>query len=118
MYGLALYERDKHRLTLVRDRLGIKPIYWTKVRNGGILFASEPKGLFASGLVAPAVDELAVSSYLAHGYVPAPLTLYAGVRKLAPGHRLIVEADGNIKEEAYWRPRPTATVPTADELLG
>jgi asparagine synthase (glutamine-hydrolysing) len=117
MYGLALYERDKHRLTLVRDRLGIKPIYWTKVRNGGILFASEPKGLFASGLVAPAVDELAVSSYLAHGYVPAPLTLYAGVRKLAPGHRLIVEADGNIKEEAYWRPRPTATVPTADELL-
>ncbi|NQU68998.1 MAG: asparagine synthase (glutamine-hydrolyzing) [Rhodospirillales bacterium] len=106
IYALALYESEPHRLTLVRDRLGAKPLYWAKTAGGGVLFASEIKALFASGLITPAIDEAAVSSYLAHGYVPAPDTLYKGVRKLAPGHRMIVSAEGAISIERYWQPAP------------
>ena len=103
MYALALYEAGRHRLVLVRDRLGVKPLYWARLASGGVLFASEIKALFASGLIAPAVDEAAVSSYLAHGYVPAPLTLFRGVNKLAPGSLLSVDDGGAIAVERYWR---------------
>ena len=106
IYALALYESEPHRLTLARDRLGVKPLYWTRTPGGGVLFASEIKALFASGLITPQIDEKAVPSYLAHGYVPAPDTLYAGVRKLPPGHRMIVSADGKISIQRYWQPTP------------
>ena len=111
MYGLALYERDAHRLLLVRDRLGIKPLYWARLEGGGILFASEIKSLFTSGLVEPRVDESRLSTWLLHGYVPAPDTLYAGVGKLPPGHWLSVAADGAVTVERYWRPRAAADLP-------
>ena len=126
MYALALYERHRHRLVLVRDRLGIKPLYWAKVPGGGLLFASEIKALFASGLLAPGIDEAAVSAYLAHGYVPAPGTLFRGVNKLPPGHLLRVEASGEVGVERYWRAtmaddlpqRPEAIEERLIELLG
>ena len=111
MFALALYEADPHRLTLTRDRLGIKPLYWAKVDGGGILFASEIKPLLVSGLIRPAVNEEAVSSYLAHGYVPAPNTLIKGINKLPPGHRLIAEANGAVTVQRYWRPRPAKNMP-------
>jgi asparagine synthase (glutamine-hydrolysing) len=112
MFALALYEAEPHRLTLTRDRLGIKPLYWAKVDCGGILFASEIKPLLVSGLIHPAVNEEAVSSYLAHGYVPAPSTFIKGINKLPPGHRLIVDADGIVTVQRYWRPRPAKDAPT------
>lgn len=115
MYALALYEAGPHRLVLARDRLGIKPLYWTRLECGGIVFASEVKALFASGLVSPDVDEAAVSAYLAHGWVPAPDTLWRGIRKLPPGHRLTIEADGAIRLERYWRPAPAADLPEGAE---
>jgi len=113
MYALALYDCNAHSLTLVRDRLGIKPLYWAKVAGGGILFASEIKAILASGLVVPAVNEDAVTAYLAHGWVPAPETLFAGIEKLPPGHLLRVGPDGKIEIEAYWRPSPALDFPTA-----
>jgi len=103
MYALALYDAGRHRLVLVRDRLGVKPLYWARLAGGGVLFASEIKALFASGLIAPAVNEAAVSSYLAHGYVPAPDTLFRGVNKLAPGSLLSVDDGGAIAIKRYWR---------------
>lgn len=106
MYALALYERDRHRLVLVRDRLGVKPLYYARLPGGGLLFASEIKALFASGLVRPRVDEQAVADYLAHSYVPAPSTLYAGIAKLPPGCRLVATRDGAVAIERYWSPRP------------
>jgi len=112
MYGLALYDRAPHRLVLVRDRLGIKPLYWTRLASGGILFASEIKSLFASGLCEPVVDERAVTSFLAHGYVPAPSTLWRGINKLPPGHLLIAEGDSEPKIQRYWRATPTKDGPT------
>ncbi len=111
MFGLALYEKNPHRLTLVRDRLGIKPLYWAQLPGGGVLFASEIKALLASGLLCPVIDEAAVSSYLAHGYVPAPKTLFNGINKLPPGCRLIVAEDGRTTLERYWRARPAADGP-------
>ncbi|MEO5373690.1 MAG: asparagine synthase (glutamine-hydrolyzing) [Alphaproteobacteria bacterium] len=112
MYALALYERDRHRLLLVRDRLGIKPLYWSRTRAGAILFASEPKALFASGLVRAEVDEESVSAYLAHGYVPGERTLYRGVARLPPGHVLTATADGTVEVSRYWRPAPAPDLPT------
>jgi asparagine synthase (glutamine-hydrolysing) len=111
MYGLALYEAEPHRLTLVRDRLGIKPVYWARTAAGAILFASEIKALFASGLIRPEIDEGAVAQYLAHGWVPAPATLWKGVSKLPPGHRLVADCNGNVTIYRYWRARPAAAVP-------
>ena len=112
MFALALYDGERHRLTLVRDRLGIKPLYWAEVAGGGILFASEIKALFASGLLDPAVDEAAVAAYLAHGYVPAPGTLYRGINKLPAGHMLTCDADGRINLQQYWKAAPAADLPS------
>jgi asparagine synthase (glutamine-hydrolysing) len=115
MYAIALYDRTEDRLELVRDRMGVKPLYWAKLPSGGVVFGSEIKAIFATGLVSPSINEAAVSAYLAHGYVPAPATLYQGVQKLPPGHRLIVDASGGITETAYWTPHPANDVPSADE---
>jgi asparagine synthase (glutamine-hydrolysing) len=115
MYGLAVYDRAAHRLVLVRDRLGIKPLYWSRLAGGGILFASEIKALFASGLIRPEVDDAAVAPWLAHGYVPAPHTLWRNVAKLPPGHLLVAEDDGTVRLERYWRPQPTAALPPGEE---
>ena len=112
MFALALYEAEPHRLTLIRDRLGIKPLYWAKVKGGGIIFASEIKPLLVSRLLNAAINENAVSSYLAHGYVPAPATLFKGINKLPPGHRLVAEANGTVTVQQYWRPRPAKDIPT------
>lgn len=111
MYGLALWEREADRLVLVRDRLGVKPVYWTRLAGGGVLFASEIKALFASGLMEPQVDEARVTSWLAHGYVPGPDTLWRGVRKLPAGALLVAGSDGEVRVETYWRPRPAAALP-------
>ena len=111
MYGLALFDGDS--LVLVRDRLGIKPLYWCRVAGGGILFASEIKALFASGLVTAEIDETAVANFLSHGYVPSPATIYRGVSKLPPGHLLRAGPDGSVVVERYWRPSPAAGFPTS-----
>lgn len=111
MYALALYDSARHRLLLVRDRLGVKPIYWSRLASGGVVFASEVKALFASGLVTPEVDETSVSAYLAHGYVPSPATLYRGVFKLPPAHMLTAEADGTVAVASYWQARPAEEFP-------
>ena len=117
MYALALYDRYSHTLLLVRDRLGVKPLYWCRLANGGIAYASEIKALFAARLIQPAIDENAVSDYLAHGYVPSPTTLFRSVHKLPAGHLLRIDADGNIHEERYWRPAPATDLPDGDDAI-
>ena len=118
MFALALYDRRDGALRLIRDRLGIKPLYWARLPGGGILFASEIKALFASGLLTPAVDETAVAAWLAHGYVPAPATLYRGVMSLPPGCRLLARADGTVTVERYWQARPAAGLPADPQAIG
>ncbi len=115
IYGLALYDRKAHGLTLVRDRLGVKPLYWAHLPGGGVLFASEIKALFASGLINPSVSEAAAAAYLGHGYVPGPETLFKGVFKLKPGHMMKVAANGGIENRRYWRAAPATDLPKSEE---
>lgn len=108
MFALALYRRDDHHLLLARDRLGIKPLYWTRAGNGAIVFASEIKALFASGLVEAQLDPAPLDDWLLHGYVPGGNTLYRGVFKIPPGCSLTIDADGNTRLDRWWRPLPAA----------
>jgi len=115
MFALALYERKPHRLTLIRDRLGIKPLYWARTTQGGFVFASEIKALFASGLINRALNLDAGSTYLSHGYIPAPQTLFKGVNKLPPGHSLVIDGEGQVVIKQYWKVGPADNVPSSTE---
>lgn len=105
MFAIAVWDARRRRLVLARDRLGIKPLYYA--RSGDLLcFASELKTLLATGLVSPSLDYAALDAYLTLGYFPAPLTPLAGVRKVLPGHILVV--DGSVREEPFWSFPPPA----------
>ncbi|NQV54967.1 MAG: asparagine synthase (glutamine-hydrolyzing) [Rhodospirillales bacterium] len=110
MFALALYDLNKRRLTLVRDRLGIKPLYWAELPGGGVVFASEIKAIFATGLIKPEINEAAIGAYLSHGYVASPDTMFAGIKKLPPAHRLTVDS-GGIGIERYWLPSADTELP-------
>jgi asparagine synthase (glutamine-hydrolysing) len=113
MFAVALWDERNDRGVLVRDRLGIKPLYYAE-RDGLLLFSSELKGLLASGLVDAEIDPEALEIYLTLGMVPAPRTLLRGVFKLPPGHRIEV-ASGRVSVERYWSfPEVAGLDPTAD----
>ncbi len=102
MFAFAIWERDSGRVLLGRDRLGIKPMYLAPVQ-GGLRFASTLPALLAAGGVDTGIDTDALHHYLSlHAIVPPPRTLLRGVRKLAPGSLLHIEADGTQREERYW----------------
>jgi asparagine synthase (glutamine-hydrolysing) len=114
MYGFALWDAQRRRLLVGRDRLGIKPIYvYRDARR--IAFASEAKALLELPGVNAAIDPAALQSYLHLGYVPAPASMFKGIRKLTPATLLSVEG-GRIEETRYWRiPSSTdATIPEAE----
>ncbi len=100
MFAFACWDTERRSLLLVRDRLGIKPLYY-RVLPDGIAFASELKALLPLG--GCEVDPSAVRDYLFHGYVPAPKSIYRDVYKLPAGHWLSFE-DGRIQVERYWEP--------------
>ena len=100
MFAVAVYDSERRRLVVARDRLGIKPLYYTLV-DGWLLFASELKALLPHPLLEPRVDPTALDLFLTFEYVPAPYSILAGVKKLAPGHRLVAER-GRLREERWW----------------
>jgi asparagine synthase (glutamine-hydrolysing) len=100
MFAFALWDAKRRRLLIARDRLGKKPLYYWHA-NGTLVFASEIKALLEHPEVSRAVDPEALSLYLALGYVPGPWTMFAGIKKLQPGH-LLVSDDRGIKIEQYW----------------
>jgi asparagine synthase (glutamine-hydrolysing) len=106
-FAIAIWDEPRRRLVLARDRLGVKPLYYS--RQGDVLvFASELKSLLASGLVPAELDYEAIDAYLTLGFTPAPRTPLAGVSKLQPGSRLVVSG-GEALLERYWDyplPRP------------
>jgi asparagine synthase (glutamine-hydrolysing) len=102
IFAYALWDRDAHHLQLVRDRAGIKPLYYS-VTPGGLAFGSEIKSLFASGLVAPVLDTRHVAEYLLFRQVAGPENLFRGVVALPPGHILDVTPAGIGQPRAYWR---------------
>jgi asparagine synthase (glutamine-hydrolysing) len=115
MFAVAVWDGDKRRGVLIRDRLGIKPLYYA-IASDRVIFGSELKCVLASGLVSAELDPEAISAYLMLGHVPGAMTPLKGVRKLLPGERLIVE-DGRVKLERWWEypvPEPEEGRTTAE----
>ncbi|MGY8990982.1 MAG: asparagine synthase (glutamine-hydrolyzing) [Rhodospirillales bacterium] len=117
MFAFALWDKEKRELILARDRLGIKPLVYATLAGGNIAFASEITALRKHPGIDLTTDTDAVSEYLACLYIPAPRTIYNGIRKLPPGHVLRWH-DGNFSIDAYWRPKYNGTAMiSADEAV-
>ena len=100
MFALALWDENRQRLLIARDRLGKKPIHYS-VMDGKLYFASELRALLGVLPRRPEIDLQAIDDYLSLQYIPEPHTAYKGVYKLPAAHRLIWER-GNLKVERYW----------------
>ncbi|GLK66601.1 asparagine synthetase B [Hansschlegelia plantiphila] len=102
MFAIAIHERDSGRVILIRDRLGIKPLYISE-GAGRLRFSSSLPSLLKAGGVDASIDPVGLNAYMTfHSVVPAPRTILAGVRKLPPATLRIYEPDGRTKEEVYW----------------
>ncbi len=115
MFGLAIWDSVRRRLMLARDRAGIKPLYYS-LEGGRLTFGSEIRPLLVARGGRPEPDPAAINLFLKYRYTPAPLTVFRGIRKLAPGTCMIVEG-GEARIERWWRfqPRPFAPPPSPDE---
>ncbi len=111
MFSFAIWDERKQQLFLARDRIGIKPLYYAQC-NGVFLFASEIKALLRYPGLAPRLSEEALYHFLTFMIPPAPLTMFEGIYKLSPGHRLVVDRNGPGQPERYWDPL-SATCPLA-----
>jgi asparagine synthase (glutamine-hydrolysing) len=100
MFALALWDAGRERLVLARDRVGKKPLLWTRLPDGTIAFASELKALLRLPDVRREVDPEALDAYLALQYVPSG-TAVRGIEKLPPGHLLVAEG-GSVRVQRYW----------------
>jgi len=105
MFGLAIWDVPNQRLVVARDAMGIKLVYY-KIDNGTLTFGSEIRSILAAGDSKPAVDPVALKLFLQFRYTPSPLTIFQGIRKLAPGTMLVVEK-GQCREERWYNFTPT-----------
>ena len=100
MFAFAVYDNKEKTLHLVRDRVGIKPMYWMRF-DEGLAFASELKALMPLFADRPSMNQKAVSAYLRYGYVPAPMSIYQDIFKLEPATILTFNS-GTITQKKYW----------------
>jgi asparagine synthase (glutamine-hydrolysing) len=99
-FAIAAYDAATDRLLLARDRMGISPLFYAEVGDW-LVFGSEMKAIFATGLVRPEIDRRALDAVAAFGCVPAPRTVFCGIRQLPPGRYLEVKG-GAVAEHTYW----------------
>ena len=104
MFAFALWDAERGRLLLARDRFGVKPLYYHVDDGGRLWFTSEVKALLAAGYRPGPIDPAALHRYLSFLWVPGPATMFTGVRKLPPGH-LAVWQDGELAVRPFWEPR-------------
>src|SRR6266403_2882220 len=104
MFGLAIWDVRKERLVVARDAMGIKLIYY-KIDDGRLTFGSEIRPIVAAGGSKPVVDPVALNLFLRFRYTPSPLTIFQGIRKLAPGTMLVIER-GECREERWYNYTP------------
>jgi asparagine synthase (glutamine-hydrolysing) len=101
MFAIALWQESTRRLWLIRDRMGVKPLYWSW--DGRVLwFGSELKALRAHRAFRPELDRAALGEYFQFGYISAPRSIYRDVHKLRPGHWLELGETGNPVSRCYW----------------
>ncbi|KWT63404.1 hypothetical protein ADL21_03050 [Streptomyces albus subsp. albus] len=105
MYAFAAWDASAQELWLVRDRLGVKPLYYLPL-PGGLAFGSEPKALLAHPAASPRLDGEGLAQLLLPLLKIPGRTPYAALRELPPGHLLHVRADGTHRQQRYWEPRP------------
>ncbi|HYG81186.1 MAG TPA: asparagine synthase (glutamine-hydrolyzing), partial [Pyrinomonadaceae bacterium] len=101
MFAFAVWDERRRALTLARDRVGKKPLYYTLTPDGTFVFGSELKSLLQHPRVGRETDAEALDAYFTFGYVPDPLSIFRGVKKLPPGHHLTLSG-GELTIERYW----------------
>ena len=100
-FAIALWDEQARQITLARDRIGVKPLYYT-VAAGRLIFASEIKAILEHPHVMRDIDEQALYHYLTFLTSPAPQTLFAGIKKITAGCLLTCDSDCEIKITRYW----------------
>jgi asparagine synthase (glutamine-hydrolysing) len=102
MFAFAIWDMSRKRLFLARDRFGIKPLYFSN-NSGRLLFASNVQALLATGDVDTTFDPAGLHhQFTLHAVVPAPLTIFKGIRKLPPAHTMTIDAEGRHEIKPYW----------------
>jgi asparagine synthase (glutamine-hydrolysing) len=100
-WALALWDRREERLVLSRDRLGVRPLFYTRTPGGGLMFASEVKALFADPAVERALDPAGLDQTFTYWSTVAPRTVFRGIEQLEPGHVAVLDRAG-LRTAAYW----------------
>ncbi|VFR64496.1 Asparagine synthetase [glutamine-hydrolyzing] [plant metagenome] len=117
MFAIALWDRSTSSLSLARDRVGEKPLYYGSI-DGRFVFASELKAIRVVGVAGELrVDRNALAGFMRFGYVPAPRSIYEGIKKLPAAHYAIIASDGSVSEPvSYWSHNDEAVVRLRAEL--
>lgn len=105
MFALALWDQKRNRLVLARDRMGQKPLIYSQTAAGGLVFGSEAKAVLEHPEIARRLDPEGLARYLFYEYIPAPYSIWDGLRKLPPAHVLVWEG-GEARLERYWTAPP------------
>jgi asparagine synthase (glutamine-hydrolysing) len=119
IFAFALWDRRDRKLALVRDPMGVKPLYWALVggaATGTVLFGSQPKALRAHPALTAEIDRDALAAYFRYNYVPAPHSIYKGVSKLEPGTILTFRPGKEPERTVYWSMAGTVRQGLADRL--
>lgn len=119
MYAFAIWDREEQRLHLVRDRLGVKPLYYTQ-KGGKFAFGSEIRAVLSCGFADRGIAPSALGCFLELGYCAGSQSIFEDIRKLRPAHILTVDADGTASERRYWSlptPADLAFVPKTEDAL-
>ncbi|HET9106468.1 MAG TPA: asparagine synthase (glutamine-hydrolyzing) [Steroidobacteraceae bacterium] len=115
MFALAIWDAPRRRLVLARDRLGMKPLYYT-LAQGRLRFASEIKALLVDPTLPRTLNRQGLFDLLGYEFIPAPATLFEGIHKLLPGCLLCLEADGRARLTRYWSLERREVEPTEEAL--
>jgi asparagine synthase (glutamine-hydrolysing) len=101
MFAIVVWDSRERKLLLARDRVGKKPLFYSCNRKR-VLFGSELKAILAGDALACEIDAEALCDYFSFGYIPAPKTIYRDVRKVLPGHYVVVSSDGSLADKSFW----------------
>jgi asparagine synthase (glutamine-hydrolysing) len=113
MFAFAIWDADRNRLVLARDRVGKKPLFYA-IRNGAVTFASELRALLEDKSLTPEIDPVSIHHYLTYQYIPAPLTIFKGIRKVLPAQVLVFEGN-RCHASTYWELDYTKKQPARSE---
>ncbi len=103
MFALAIWDARRNRIVLARDRMGQKPLFYSELPGGSLVFGSEPKALLQHPALERRLDLASLARYLFYEYVPAPFSIWEGMRKVPAGHLLVWE-NGQATLSRYWEP--------------